>query len=219
MYKIAVKTIFAGMIIAQISGVAQADIFNRQSSKSDNIFNSSPKKSEDSTESASHAQTNDESSPSYDSQKSKSKPAVENEQKKSPSTNVYPFYLDAARYCSHEWSSQSCMKTLSGASLVMVSNYAEDLHKNKNGQYLESLKQHCAASTAGTKVEVPAYAQRSAMTECINHIVTINEKTGIKPNPDFYQLIVGAIMCFDKNPSCSVIENSLDNYLSSHEKK
>lgn len=221
MYKKVTKILLFSIFFGYIPLVTHAEIFNRQSPKSEEIYNSpSSAKKESEKKSESHSgnaasggrnQANEKEKPNDASPHQDIKPA--------PSTNIYPFYIDAASYCSHEWSSQQCMKTLSGASLVMVSNYAEELHKKGHGQYLEPLKQNCAASTAGTKVDVPAYAQRSAFVECINHIVTINEKTGVKPDPDFYQLIVGSIICFDKNQSCVVIEQSLDSMLAAHKSK
>ncbi len=221
MYKKTVRILFFGVFLSYVP-MAHAEIFNRTSPKNNEIFNSQsskPQNREETPESASKTNTERSSANTKNNTQGRNNGDVHNEVKPAPPANVYPYYIDAAKYCSYEWSSQECMKTLSSASLVMVSNYAEDLHESGNGEHLESLKQHCAASTAGTKVEVPAYAQRSAFVECINHIVTINEKTGVKPNADFYQLMVGAIMCFDKSQSCIVIEQSLDSVLAAHNAK
>lgn len=220
MYKITIKILLLGGFLFAAPMTGHADIFNRSQPKSKEIFNSQKTTTQDSvgeTQSAPNNKSNDKGSNQASTAQGQSN--GKNSATPSPDTSIYPYYLGAAKYCSHEWSSQECMKTLSGASLVMVSNFAEDLHEKGHAEHLESLKQNCAASTAGTKVEVPAYAQRSAFVTCINHIVTINEKTGVKPNADFYQLMVGAIMCFDKNQSCAVIERSLDTLLAAHNAK
>ncbi len=220
MYKITIRILLLGGFLFAAPMTGHAEIFNRSQPKSKEIFNSQKSTTQDSlgeAQSAPSNNTNDGGSNQASTAQGQSN--SETAAQPAPNANIYPYYLGAAKYCSHEWSSQECMKTLSGASLVMVSNFAEDLHNKGHGGHLESLKQNCAASTAGTKVEVPAYAQRSAFVTCVNHIVTINEKTGVKPNADFYQLMVGAIMCFDKNQSCAVIERSLDTLLATHNAK
>lgn len=113
--------------------------------------------------------------------------------------------------CRGRWETQGCMKTLSNVSLVMVSNYAADLKNHNHMAAVETLKQHCAASTAALQVKVPAYAMRSAMTECVNHISDLNDQTGLRPDPNFSQMIVGAILCIDKNMACFLMEMQLGN--------
>ncbi len=200
----------------------QADIFNRKNVNSNNgkVYNSVPKEEpkpeKDSTEEPATeepAQKNKAAAPK------KEIPNAVPDQSELKALNIYPYYMGAAKYCSHEWTSQICMKTLSEASLVMTSHFAEDLNNNNFGDHLEDLKQHCAASTAATKVKVPPHAQRSAIVECVNHIVDVSEKTGVKPDPNFYQLMVGAVLCFDKNASCMFIEQGLDSALAAHTAK
>ena len=111
--------------------------------------------------------------------------------------------------CKGKWETQGCMKTLSNVSLVMVSNYAADLKRHNRLSAIESLKQNCAASTAALQIKVPAYAMREAMTVCVNHISDLNDQTGLRPDPNYSQMIVGSILCIDKNMSCFLMEMQL----------
>ncbi len=197
---------------------AHADIFNRKNTNQNNgeVFNgrvqSTPEQEKDTKKPATKTGKPENNTPNVPAQEA-GEPETMDELK---ALNVYPYYMGAAKYCSHEWESQICMKTLSEASLIMTSNFADDLNKNGFEGHLEELKQHCAASAAATKVNVPASAQRSAIVECVNHIVDVSEKTGLKPDPNFYQLMVGSVLCFDKNAACILIEQGLDSALAAH---
>lgn len=112
-------------------------------------------------------------------------------------------------YCPGQWESASCLKAVSQSNLVMVSNYGGALQESGKAQAAEQIKQHCAASTAGTEGDYPAYAMKSAFIECANTISTVSEQTGMTPDLSHYQLLVGATMCLDKAAGCANIEQTL----------
>lgn len=116
---------------------------------------------------------------------------------------------DIAQKCPGAWTQQTCMAALANSNMTMASQYAEVLDQSGNKDSLEPLKEHCAASTAAMKIEVPAYAMKSAMIECANTIYDLIEQTGQKPHMSHYELTVGAIMCLSDDPSCANIEKTL----------
>lgn len=111
-----------------------------------------------------------------------------------------------------KWESQPCLKAVSENNLVMLANYGEALQKHKKNESWELLKDNCAASTAATKGEYPAYAMRSAFVECANIIYDITESTRMVPDQSQYQLLVGAVQCLDKTVACNGIEKGLTRY-------
>jgi len=117
-----------------------------------------------------------------------------------------------ASFCIGKWENQDCIKELSSIAMDTTTNYAELLDAANKKSSMEPLKQHCAASTAALKMSVPAYAIKSAITECVNIIADINDKTAVKPNLNLYQLMVSSVMCLDKKPSCKEIETKLSSF-------
>lgn len=112
-------------------------------------------------------------------------------------------------HCPGQWESASCLKAVSQSNMVMVSNYGETLQQSGKAQAAENLKQHCAASTAATEGDYPAYAMKSAFIECANSITTISEQLGVTPDLSQFQLLIGAAMCLDKGAGCANIETAL----------
>jgi hypothetical protein len=112
-------------------------------------------------------------------------------------------------YCVGSWQSQNCMKALSSSALTLASLYAEKLEKAGHKDAQDPLLQNCAAATAATKVEVPAYAMKSALTTCANAIYDITESTKIKPNLTHFQLLVEPIYCLGGDPRCEKLEEIL----------
>ncbi len=109
-----------------------------------------------------------------------------------------------------KWETQACLTELGTLSFATTTTYADKLQKiNSNEATLEKLKQECAASTAPMQGEYPAYAVTSAMTVCANTIYDLSVETGQKPDPDLYQLLVGSIMCLNKQANCIGIEQQL----------
>lgn len=121
---------------------------------------------------------------------------------------------DIAAYCIGAWQSQKCMKALSRSNLTLASLYAETLNKNKKKKAQDALLENCSASTAATKVDVPAYAMKSAMTTCANAIYDITEATKIKPNPTHFQLMIEPIFCLGGEERCEKFEELLRNVIS-----
>lgn len=111
--------------------------------------------------------------------------------------------------CLGGWEKQGCIKAMSYIAMDIATSYADSLHKAKKEDAMEDLKQHCAASTAAIKIEVPAYAQNSAITECVNIIADIHDKTLIQPNINLYQLLIGSVWCLSEDQSCTVFEQQI----------
>lgn len=112
-------------------------------------------------------------------------------------------------YCVGSWQSQPCMKALSSSNLTLASMYAESLAKGGHQKVQDALLQNCAASTAATKTEVPAYAMKSAMTTCANVIYDITEATKVRPNLTHFQLLVEPIFCLGGEARCADFEKIL----------
>jgi hypothetical protein len=96
--------------------------------------------------------------------------------------------------------------------MVMLSNYGGVLQEKKLEAPAETLKQHCAASTAHREKKFPAYAMTSAFIECVNTITDLTEQTTIPPDVDHFQLLVMAALCLSKDPRCAPMEKALAQY-------
>ncbi len=120
---------------------------------------------------------------------------------------------DMAHAClGGEWEAQPCMVVVSENTLVMAANYQADLEKSGKKALGEQVKQKCAAATAATRGEYPAYAMQSAYTECANGLYEISEASGMKFDINQYQLLVGAIQCIGKTGNCKMFETGLGQY-------
>lgn len=117
-----------------------------------------------------------------------------------------------APVCIGAWETPACLTAVSESNLVLASNYGAKLQENKQDTAAETLKQHCAASTAHREKQYPAYAMESAFVECINIISDLNDQTGIAPDVDHYQLLVMAGLCMRKDRRCPPMERGLQQY-------
>jgi hypothetical protein len=117
-----------------------------------------------------------------------------------------------ANACLANWQAPGCLKAVSASSLVLAANYGTALQQGGHAAEAETIKQHCAASTAATQGDYPAYAMKSAFTECANTISDVAGKTGVNPDPSQYQLLVGPVMCLDGSQGCAAVTNGLKAY-------
>lgn len=115
-------------------------------------------------------------------------------------------------YCIGKWGEPNCLKSVSQMNLTMVGSYGGGLQERGQTREAENIKQHCAASTAATEGDYPAYAMKSAFIECANAISDANERTGLQPDLTMYQLLVGAVMCIDGNAACAKMEETLRQF-------
>ncbi len=128
------------------------------------------------------------------------------------SPEVMQYARDISSHCVKQWDKPVCLSEVSQATLILAANYAGDLQSSGMIGAVEQIKQHCAAATAATQGDYPAYAMKSAFTECANKIYDVSEQTSIKPDLSHYQLLIGAIMCLNKDRNCSSIEQQLGAY-------
>jgi hypothetical protein len=117
-----------------------------------------------------------------------------------------------AKVCPAKWESPECLKSVSQVTLSMAANYAGGLKDSGKTADSETIKQHCAAATAATQQNYPAYAMQSAFTECANTIADVVKTSGMTPDLSQYQLLGGAILCLQKHAGCADIENGLKAY-------
>ena len=117
-----------------------------------------------------------------------------------------------AAVCPGAWESPACLTALSESNLVMVSTYGANLQERKMDAPAETLKQHCAASTAHREKAFPAYAMKSAFIECANIISDLVDQTKVMPDADHYQLLVAPVLCMNKDASCAQLEKGLLQY-------
>lgn len=108
--------------------------------------------------------------------------------------------------CPQKWETQNCLKAVSSSNKTLVVNYMQALDAKGKKAEVEQVKQVCAASTAATEGEYPAYAMKSAFTECTNGLYDISQKTGVLPDQSHYQLLVGAVLCLSDAPQCAALE-------------
>ena len=121
---------------------------------------------------------------------------------------------NVAQKCINSWESDNCLTATSEAAMVLISQYGAKLQNANFDEQKEKLKQECAASTAASqKSGFPAYAMKSAYTTCANTIYDIQVNTSIGPDADYYQLLVGTILCMNGNVQCGEIENGLKKTL------
>ena len=112
----------------------------------------------------------------------------------------------------NNWESQNCLRNVSEGVLYMAADYAARLQHAGQPNGIETLKQKCAAATAATQQEVPAYAMESALTTCANSVYTVTQQTGVSPDPDLYQLVIAPILCLKGDERCKGIERQLGQY-------
>lgn len=117
-----------------------------------------------------------------------------------------------SKACIGNWESQPCLKAVSESALVFAANYGAKLKRRGKSKSMETLKQHCAAATAASQGEYPAYAMQSAYTECANIIYDISEETKVTPDQSHYQLLVAPVLCLSKARECKGIESGLKKY-------
>ena len=114
--------------------------------------------------------------------------------------------------CPADWSAQPCLKAVSGANLVMAANYGSSLQQSGQAAAAESVKNHCAASTAATQGNFPAYAFRSAFTECANTLTDLAQQTGKAPDPVLFPVLVDATLCLSGDQRCAAMTQQLQGY-------
>jgi hypothetical protein len=117
-----------------------------------------------------------------------------------------------ANACIGNWASQTCLKAVSESNMVLASEYGSNLQQTGHPAEAESIKQHCAASTAATQGEYPAYAMKSAFTECANTIYDVTEATKTEADQSRYQVLVGATLCLDADPRCKAVEDGFKGF-------
>ena len=115
-----------------------------------------------------------------------------------------------------QWERQACLSAVSYSTLALAANYAQRLSDQGHDFAVELIKEHCAAGTAAARDKFPAYALKSAWIECANTMSDIAETTGLKPNASHYQLLVGPILCLDKDRRCTNVERGLERYKSNY---
>ena len=126
--------------------------------------------------------------------------------------SVYHAQKVAASCLNKQWTAPLCLKNLSESALVLSANYAGVLESKGMIGPIEQIKQNCAAASAGTQGDYPAYALTSAFTQCANMIFDVSEQTYIKPDLSHYQILVGSILCLSRDPRCTSIEQQLKAY-------
>lgn len=129
-----------------------------------------------------------------------------------PSTTALTYAKSMGQSCPGQWESQPCLKAASQSSLALAANYGGALQEKKLAADAENIKQHCAAATAATQGEYPAYALKSAFIECANTISDTATKTTLDPDVSHYQLLIATIMCLDKDAGCVEIEKTLKSH-------
>lgn len=202
--------VFAALMLCLPSGSANAELFNTKKEAQE-----TPEETLKVDESGNGVQpTEPDASPAPE--KKKPKQVFVQKEAKNKALNpeeinriIIMHTQEIGAYCVGAWQNQKCMSALSSSTLTMASLYAEALEKSGHKDAQDPLMQNCAAATAATKVEVPAYAMKSAMTTCANAIYDITESTKIKPNLTHFQLLVEPIFCLGGDERCGKFEELL----------
>lgn len=133
-------------------------------------------------------------------------------QQATPSAAATTHAGSVASACLSNWESPACLQAMSNSNMVLISNYGAELQQKGKNEAAESIKQHCAASTAAREQQFPAYAMKSAFTECANTMSDVTEQTGISPDPSHYQLLVASVLCMNGDRQCAPISQALKKY-------
>jgi hypothetical protein len=110
------------------------------------------------------------------------------------------------------WSSNGCLRTLSESNRVMISNYMETLDREGQTQFVELVKNSCAASTAAEQGTYPADAMKSAFIECANAISDVAEASRLAPDLAHYELLAGSILCMSNDRRCREVSFRLHQF-------
>ena len=130
----------------------------------------------------------------------------------SPSETSLIYARLIANSCPGQWETPACLSAVSKSNLALAANYGGALQEKNLNDAAEKIKQHCAASTAASDQEFPAYAMKSAFIECANAMSDVSDETKITPDLSHYQLLIGATMCLGKDPGCAEITRTLQQY-------
>lgn len=114
-----------------------------------------------------------------------------------------------SKNCPGAWTTPACLKAVSASSYDMTIDYASKLESAGKKDFLEPLKQTCAASTAAREQDFPADAMNSAFKECANGIYDITQKSGVLPDRNYFQLIVVPSLCMDGAKECAQVEQQM----------
>ena len=126
--------------------------------------------------------------------------------------NVLRHAAGIASFCPGQWESDKCLKAVSLSNKDMGVMYAARLDAAGKKDSVEAVKNVCAAASVTeeeVEEEVPAYAFRSAYTECANGLYEISQATGIQPDPTHMQILISAVYCLNEAPQCAAIEKSM----------
>ncbi len=130
-----------------------------------------------------------------------------------PSATSLKFARSVALACVADWTTQKCLGAVSDSNMTLLSNYGADLQGRKMDAAAETLKQHCAATTAATRQNVPPYAMHSALVECANAMTDLAASTGVQPDPSHYQLLIAPLLCLGADPACPAITTQLQAFI------
>ena len=117
-----------------------------------------------------------------------------------------------ATACLGNWAGQPCLAALAESNMTLAAGYGSALEESGSKTAAEEIKQHCAASTAAREQTVPAYAMRSAMTECANAIGDVATRTGTLPDQSLLQLMTVGVWCLEADPRCAPSAEQLQKY-------
>lgn len=126
--------------------------------------------------------------------------------------NVLRHAAGIANFCPGQWESDNCLKAVSLSNKDMAVMYAAKLDAAGKKDSVEAVKNACAAASVTeeeVEEEVPAYAFRSAYTECANGLYEISQATGIQPDPTHMQILISSVYCLNQAPQCAAIEKSM----------
>jgi len=130
-----------------------------------------------------------------------------------PSAMAVQFAQLVSKAClNKQWETPACLSAVSNSNLALAATYGSDLQNKGFAAAAEQIKQHCAASTAAREQAYPAYAMKSAFTECANMIYDVSEQTKVTPDQAHYQLLVAPILCMSNDQRCLGVEQGLAPY-------
>jgi len=127
--------------------------------------------------------------------------------------NVIEHILALQTHCiPGKWETPACLSAMAVSNKDLAAGYAENVQNKQGKPDADTIIQHCAASTAASQQEVPAYAMASAMTECVNAISDMAESTELTPDPTHISLLLTGILCLNGEPQCAALEQGLKNF-------
>lgn len=118
-----------------------------------------------------------------------------------------------ARYCTGGgWETKACLNVMSPMNTVLAANYIASLKQRSKESVASKVEDGCAVAAKVNHVKMSASHIAEAYVLCINSLVDAESATSLRPDPDYYNLLLVAYFCTIGDQRCKAMENGLAQY-------